>query len=354
MKVLILLFKGKKSILTCFFISVQIAVGLSQDVPRTYVANKAIGDFVIDGKADEISWQKAIWSDLYVDIEGEKRPSYDTRMKMTWDEKNLYVYAQLSEPHIWGTLKQKDTIIFYNNDFEIFIDPDGDTHNYYELEMNALNTVWDLFLSKPYRNHGKILGGWDFKGLRSAVHIEGTINDASDTDKGWSVEVAIPWSFRTDPGGVAEVPKNEYWRMNFSRVNWDFDLVSATYQRKKDAAKQKFLPEYNWVWSPQGVINMHEPEHWGYVYFSTEEVGSTTKFEIPKDEHIKWYLYALYREYSKLQDEKIVGEKKILGQVVLSKLSKYEYGWTISAKSPFTQKTLSIKEDGKFESNEMD
>ena len=46
---------------------------------------------------------------------------------------------------------QHDAVIFHNNDFEVFIDPDGDTHNYYELEINALNTVWDLFITKPYR-----------------------------------------------------------------------------------------------------------------------------------------------------------------------------------------------------------
>lgn len=344
-----------KLILTCCLICLAPTLALSQNVPRTYVANKANSDFMIDGKADEASWKKASWSETYIDIEGKKKPKYDTRMKMTWDEQNLYVFAVLTEPHVWADLKQRDTIIFYNNDFEIFIDPDGDTHNYYEFEMNALNTIWDLFLSKPYRNQGKILGGWDFKGLRSAVHIEGTLNDASDIDESWSVEIAIPWSFATEPGGTTRVPKNEYWRMNFSRVNWQYDVMDGKYYRKKDAGTQKFLHENNWVWSPQGVINMHEPEHWGYVYFSTEDEGSTAAFEIPKDEHLKWYLYELFREYLKSdEDEKVIGEKEIFGQMIAPKLSKYEYGWTIWVKSPFSQKKLSIKEDGKFESIEMD
>lgn len=352
---LLLFLKGKKSILAYLLICAKITIGFSQDTPRIYVANKASESFSIDGKPDETSWKKAIWSDLYIDIEGKKKPRYDTRMKMTWDEQNLYVYAELNEPHVWANLKQKDTIIFYNNDFEIFIDPDGDTHNYYEYEMNALNTVWDLFLSKPYRNQGKILGGWDFKSLRSAVHIEGTLNDASDMDKGWSVEIAIPWSFATEPGGTTKVPRNKFWRMNFSRVNWRFDLVDGKYYRKKDAVTQKFLHENNWVWSSQGVINMHEPERWGYVYFSTEDVGRATTFEIPEDEYVKWYLYELFREYSELKEgEKVELNKEILGQMISPKLSKYDYGWTIWVKSPFTQKKLSIKDDGKFESIEMD
>lgn len=344
------LFIKNNRILTCMLLCMTPMYIFSQNVPKTYVANKAVDDFIIDGRPLEDSWKKAIWSDAYIDIEGKEKPKYDTRMKMTWDEQNLYVFAELSEPHIWANLRERDTIIFYNNDFEIFIDPDGDTHNYYEFEMNALNTVWDLFLTKPYRNHGKVLGGWDFKGLRSAVYIDGSLNDPSDVDKNWSIEIAIPWSFATEPGGTTRVPKNEYWRMNFSRVNWNFDAVNGKYYRKKDPITQKFLPENNWVWSPQGVINMHEPEHWGYVYFSSEVVGVKTSFEIPKDEHVKWYLYELFRRYSKLEEkEKVEQKKEILGQMISPKLVKHEFGWVIWTISPFTQNKISIKEDGKIE-----
>lgn len=342
-------------ILSYIMLCVGHNMGYGQNVPNTYVANKAIDNFVIDGLAEEESWKKAAWSQTYIDIEGKKKPKYDTRMKMTWDEQYLYVFAELKEPHIWANLKQRDTIIFYNNDFEIFIDPDGDTHNYYEFEMNALNTVWDLFLSKPYRNHGKVLGDWDFKGLKSAVHIQGSLNDPSDIDQNWSIEIAIPWSFTTEPGGTTKVPKNEYWRMNFSRVNWDFDIINGQYYRKKDPVTQQFLHENNWVWSPQGVINMHEPEHWGYVYFSEEEVGGPIAFEIPEDEYLKWYLYELFRMYTKLEErERVEQHKVMLGQVISPKLLKHEFGWVIWAISPFTQNKISIKEDGKIEIGEKE
>lgn len=349
----ILSFINYNAILACLFVCIKISIGFSQDVPRVYVANQTSELFIIDGIPDESSWQKAIWSNSFIDIQGVKKPKFNTRMKMTWDDENLYVFAELSEPHVWAYLKQRDTIIFYNNDFEIFIDPDGDTHNYYELEVNALNTVWDLFLSKPYRNQGKILGDWDFKGLRSAVSVDGTINDPLDVDKSWSIEIAIPWSFATEPGRTTRIPKNEYWRMNFSRVNWDFDLVKDKYYRKKDSVTQKFLPENNWVWSPQEVINMHEPERWGYVYFSTEDVGNTTAFEIPKDEYVKWYLYELFRDYSKNKEEDKIGHKKeILGQMITPTLFKHEFGWFIWTVSPFTNNKISIKDDGKITINE--
>ncbi|MEH6679170.1 MAG: carbohydrate-binding family 9-like protein [Sediminicola sp.] len=345
-------FKNKK--ITAFILFLLYIGGvalLAQNVPKSYVAQITTDSIIVDGKAGEDSWQRAVWSDSYTDIEGVKTPKFRTRMKMVWDRQYLYFYAELEEPHVWATLKERDTIIFYNNDFEIFIDPDGDTHNYYEFEMNALNTVWDLFISKPYRNNGKVLGAWDFKGIKTAVDVQGTLNDPSDTDKGWSVEIAIPWSFVTEPGGRTKVPENEFWRLNFSRVNWDFDLKDGTYSRKKDPATHKFLPEYNWVWSPQGVINMHEPEHWGYVYFSTSKVGQKATFEIPKDEHIKWFLYGLFRKYRSRTDDKTeftMDSQEILGKTVEPKLETYPFGWTIWAKSPFSEKVLGVTQDGNF------
>ena len=56
---------------------------------------------------------------------------------MLWDDQFFYVGAELEEPHVWATLTERDSVIFHDNDFEVFIDPDGDTHLYYELEMNA-------------------------------------------------------------------------------------------------------------------------------------------------------------------------------------------------------------------------
>lgn len=346
--------KTKKAIALLLFLLYLGAISLmAQETPRSYIAENTLENISIDGKMTESAWQTTSWSSDFIDIEGTKKPTYNTKFKMLWDQQYIYFFAKIEEPHIWATLKQKDTIIFYNNDIEIFLDPDGDTHNYYEFEINALNTIWDLYLSKPYRNNGHVTDAWDFKGIKTAIHCNGTLNNSKDIDQGWTVEVAIPWSFTTAPGGTTKVPENEYWRINFSRVNWDFDLDNGTYSRKKDS-NGNFLPEYNWVWSPQGVINMHEPEHWGYVYFN--KGTKTTKFNIPDDEHIKWYLYKLYRNVKTKNDREwlsIHGElqkKPILiqGKPVVAVLEKNNFGFNIWAKSPFTNNRLIIHTDGKF------
>lgn len=344
---------GRRSMFPMFAFLEVFAMN-AQNIPRSYIAHKTNEAMVIDGKMDENAWKMAPWSEDYIDIEGKLTPTYNTRMKMIWDENFLYVLAEMEEPHIWATLKQRDTVIFYNNDFEIFIDAEGDTHNYYEFEMNAHNTLWDLFLTKPYRNNGKVIDSWDIQGIRTAVDIRGTLNDSSDQDEGWTVEIALPWEVITEASKDGKIPENDFWRLNFSRVNWDFDLTDGRYSRKKDT-KGNYLPEYNWVWSPQGVINMHEPEHWGYVFFSSEPVGSNVEFEIPKDEHIKWHLYSLYRGvlHKEKDAEKRIGRSKdILGHSIKPAMERHVSGWNIWVKSPFTGKIILVKEDGQFKSIE--
>lgn len=327
-------------------------------VPRSMVVYKTQEPIVIDGLANENAWKEAQISDDFIDIEGIKAPTYQTNVRMLWDETHLYFYAELEEPHVWATLRQRDTVIFYNNDFEIFIDPDGDTHNYYEFEMNALNTVWDLLLVKPYREGGPVVDSWEILGLKTAVHVNGTLNDSSDTDKGWSVEVAMPWEVLKEASDSNDIPEGKFWRINFSRVNWDFDLDNGKYSRKKDA-NGKFLPEHNWVWSPQGVINMHEPEHWGYAYFSSNEAGNPETFTIPKDEQIRWLLYKFYGKQKAYFDQKgtyahslnELSAKAILGDgtKVELDLEVHRTGWNIQAKSPFTGFIYTIWEDGKYQ-----
>lgn len=326
----------------------------AQEIPRTHIAFKSIDEIKIDGLGNEASWEKAPWSDTFIDIEGKKEPTYKTQMKMLWDDTCLYFFAKLEEPHVWATLKQRDTVVFYNNDFEIFIDPDGDTHNYMEFEMNALNTVWDLFLTKPYRNHGKVLNNWGIKGIETAVHIDGTLNNSSDKDTGWSIEIAIPWEVLKEANTHNNIPVKEFWRFGFSRVNWEFDLIDGRYSRKKNE-DGKYHHEYNWVWSPQGVINMHEPEKWGYVYFSEKASGEKDAFEIPKGEFVKWHMYSLFRKLIQAEDDftkvknKITGiSKEIHGETILVNFESHTSGWNLTTIDPFSGKKLIIKDDGKF------
>lgn len=270
----------------------------TSSTPRQHICYRVASLISIDGRLNEQAWAKAQWTEPFVDIEGDlkPKPALSTRVKMLWDEANLYFGVEMEEPHVWATISTRDEVIFHDNDFEIFLDPDGDTHNYFELEINALNTIWDLLLTKPYRDMGEFFTNWDFKGIQSAVYIDGTLNDPNDTDRGWYVEIAIPWKAMFNNPHRAYRPKNgEQWRINFSRVEWQFDLAGGKYTRRVNPATNLLFPEHNWVWSPQGIVSIHLPELWGYVQFSERLVGEgIDRFVANPDEAIKMALRSIY------------------------------------------------------------
>ena len=239
---------------------------------------------MIDGALNDEAWRDASWTEPFIDIRGEEWPQTNLgdTSEDRLDDDHLYIAAELEEPHLWATLAERDAILYREHDFEIFIDPDGDALNYYELEINALGTEFDLFLPRPYNRKGKANVGWDMEGLRTAVALDGTLNDPSDEDRGWTVEIAIPWSALKPPegGGVATTleagrhapgtgpqPGDE-WRINFSRVQWPVEVAPGGYRKAREPSREVRHPEHNWVWSPQGEINMHIPEKWGIVRFN--------------------------------------------------------------------------------------
>ncbi len=304
-----------------------------KETPRHYICYQTPDSIRIDGKP-ESAWNKASWTEDFTDIEGSSKPAplHRTRIKMLWDQQHLYIFAELTEPNAWATLRQHDTIIFQDNDFEVFIDPDGDTHQYYEMEINALNTVMDLFMPRPYRNGGGAMLNWDTKGLRTAVYVNGTLNKPGDKDQSWTVEMAIPFKALGAYRSRAVPEDGGLWRINFSRVQWQTDIVNDQYVKKPRT------PEYNWVWSPQGIINMHAPERWGYLQFSTSSTPVT--FKEPATvaaRNVLWEVYYRQQQYRR-QHRQYAKDAATLG------LTELPLAPAIEATS--SQFTASVKDAG--------
>lgn len=273
--------------------------------PPVYVCRYNEKPFHLDGNLDKDFWSDIPFTEDFPDIEGDIRPvpRFRTRAKLAWDQENLYIGALLEGDEIWANLTEHDCVIFQDNDFEIFIDPDSDTQAYFEFEMNALNTTWDLLLTKAYRDGGKPVNGLEIHGMRTAVHIDGKLNDPNAHSRSWSVEVVMPFAALKECAAQGRAPvSGEYYRMNFSRVQWKVDVKDDAFQKRLSEETGRPLPEDNWVWAPTGVINIHYPELWAFVFFAGQNEADAA-FSVPEDEYRKWELRKLYYAQQACLDE---------------------------------------------------
>lgn len=246
------------SVLLFLFIAFRLFAQIPKQPPIYECNHVEAKEIIIDGKLDEDAWDKAFWTNDFQDIQGDdfRQPYLATRAKLLWTDSLLIIGAYLQQPHIWAYINDDEKVMYFDDDFEVFIDPDGDHHHYFEFEFNALNKKWDLFLQHPYRDIVKPDSKWDCKGLQHQTKIYGTINDVSGgQDSAWTIEIAIPIHEL-----YSKVESGDVWRVNFSRVEWETDIVNGQYLKLEE-------PENNWVWSPTWAINMHRPEYWGYLHF---------------------------------------------------------------------------------------
>lgn len=263
------------------------------EIPN-YQAFRVSNPPTIDGHLDEAAWQLAPQSPNFRDLISGAETVHDTRAAVLWDDEYLYVAYWVEEPNLEASITERDGLIYQNNDVELFI---AGADAYYEFEINAYGTIYEVFFiwEEAYKRGGydtmpgfgndepgrRIFNGvgykphprgqrigfwnWDLQGLKTAVFTDGTINDNKDRDRGWTVELALPWSSlsilaKGDNRSVPPQPE-DIWRMDFSRFNQYKEAEPA-----KDSG--------GWAWSPHGVWDSHVPECFTYVIFAEEEVSN--------------------------------------------------------------------------------
>jgi len=269
--------------------------GCSDSEIAHYICAKIMGPVEIDGNLNKPAWKNAIKSPRFVDMVTGEPALYDTHSAALWDNENLYIAFWAEEPFVVATQKERDSIIFLENDLEVFIDG-GDC--YYELEISALNTVYEVFFiwKDAYKKGGKFdvpefdvhkekamtFGGdydrtgkdfwwgrhprklrwafidYDMPGLNTAVHVDGKINDPTHVDKGWTLEIAIPWkSMKWLANGRSLPPKEgDTWRIFFGRF------------QKMTPSGKEVEPHPAWALNKHGLYDTHIPECFTYVHFT--------------------------------------------------------------------------------------
>ena len=266
---------------------------------KHYTAQRTSSAIKIDGLLNDSDWQKAKKTPRFVDMATGGPAMFDTKAAVLWDDQNLYIAFWIEEPFVEAKLEEKNSLIFNENDAEVFIDG-GDT--YYEFETNARGTTYQMFYiwrdayTKGSRfdvpefdvvkNNALTFGGdydrqaptfwkgtnprglrwaffgWQFPEMQSAIHIEGTLNNNSDVDKGWTVELAFPWRGAKWLAGNRSLPPKDgdVWKIFLGR----FEHLRI--------AGNEVQPSPGWAVNSHGVYDTHLPQCWTAIHFSTSVV----------------------------------------------------------------------------------
>lgn len=218
------------------------------DKPR-YLCQRADG-IKVDGNLDD--WDEAQFTEPFVfPWPAQTGPRVETRAALLWDDQFLYVAYRCEDPDITAEHTERDDPTYLDDCVEIFIAAAPQrSRMYYGFEMNARGTMYDYFQALP----DAFLPEWDAGGMRLRTRIDGTLNDRSDVDRGWTLEVAIPLA---NFSGLSRKPRPEpgdVWRIILNR--WDGTTPDRALSQ----------------WTPSGQKNPdpHRPEGFGELQFVNE------------------------------------------------------------------------------------
>ncbi|MCC6442467.1 MAG: carbohydrate-binding family 9-like protein [Armatimonadetes bacterium] len=221
------------------------------DLP-TYICKRAAGPIVVDGNLDEAAWESAEPMSPFIISDGSGPSARPTEARACWTDTHLYLAFRAFDRDIWGTMTGHDDPIYNEEVVEAFLDPDGDLTRYFELEISPRNVTFDALIHNPtgQRANLEVDLGWELEGWETAVFVDGTLNDRTDTDRLWTVEMAIPFASLAPECRAAPKP-GDAWRANFYRI----DLTPT--------------PEFS-GWSPTLVTpaNYHVPTRFGKLVFA--------------------------------------------------------------------------------------
>ncbi len=222
----------------------------------TYDALHTTGTIVVDGKLDDDDWARAAEFTMTETNTGNAVPLKST-VKMLWDDQYIYFGFYSEDPDAWATLTKEDDPLWGEEVVEVFLDPEGKGHTYYEHEVNPVNAKVDLFIiNAGEARNGKFTGwqDWDFSSkLKQAVFVEGDGKTEGTNDQYWTVEIAFPFE---DIWTAPRIPPQagDMWRIGCYRI---------------ERGKSGKTPTDDWyaAFSPTLRPSFHTPWRFGKVYF---------------------------------------------------------------------------------------
>ncbi len=204
-----------------FFFTVAVSffsLSSAQTPPDRFHCVWTNGPVVIDGNGSDEAWQRAYPIDRFWIPTTDQSASTKTRVRLLWDREYLYFFAEMEDHDLFADVLEHDGKTWDNDVFEMFFRPSRNHEGYYEFQVNAAGTNVDMFLPSSgtggyskYRSSNRF--HWE-----TAVVRNGTLEDRSDHDTGWSAEGRIPWIDLMPTGGRPEL--REEWLVAFCRYDF--------------------------------------------------------------------------------------------------------------------------------------
>ena len=156
--------------------------------------SRAKQPITIDGKMDEKAWNRTESRkfDYFYRVD-KPNDRQKTVFRMLWDDENLYLFFDMKDKYLTARETKRDGQPYFDDCAEIFLitaPASLDTHIGYELNLYKASNDF-VFFNDFYKGKSGILKTYN-PDFRVEVSYEGTVNDNSDIDKGWSMELAIP------------------------------------------------------------------------------------------------------------------------------------------------------------------
>jgi hypothetical protein len=168
---------------------------------------------VIDGKLNEEAWQKTESRSLDYFYRVEKpTDQQNTVFRMLWDDENLYVFFACEDQYITARERNRDGRPYLDDCAEIFLIPVPDSLNvHYGFELNLYKASNDfIYLNNFYQGKNAAVRSYD-PDFEVEVTVDGTVNDNSDLDKGWTMEMALPLTLFKGMDRFSPVKAGNQW-----------------------------------------------------------------------------------------------------------------------------------------------
>lgn len=192
---------------------------------------RAASPIIVDGKADEEAWTKAAPITEFRLLKTFGKPTEKTSVRFCYDDENLYALFECDDKDVFTLYDQRDANLWESDAVELFFKPDANNPIYYEFEVAPNNAVFDARMVNTGSGGFKRWAAWDCA-IRTATHIRGTLNQWTDRDKGYTVEIAIPLKAFGEVIGDKPL-KGQTWK--FAAVRVDLSVTLTAEERSATA-----------------------------------------------------------------------------------------------------------------------